>query len=67
MNRVAQRPRAGITASGRHCLLLAGFFHFLLAGNGVAAYQVEQARSWAIRSAADLAVTCPECALADLS
>jgi hypothetical protein len=30
---------AGIAASGHHRLVQAGFFRFLLAGNGVAAFQ----------------------------
>ena len=37
VNMVAQRPRRRIAASSHHRLMLAGFFRFLLAGNGVAA------------------------------
>jgi len=38
VNRVASAHGAGIAASGHHRLMLAGFFRFLLAGNGVAAF-----------------------------
>jgi len=42
VNRIAQRPRRRITASGHHRLMLAGFLRFPLAGNGVAACQEEE-------------------------
>ena len=37
--RIAHTHAAGIAASGHHRLMQAGFFRFLLAGNGVAAFQ----------------------------
>jgi hypothetical protein len=50
VNRIAERLRCRITASGHHRLMLAGFLRFPIAGNGVAACQEEElyeVRSWA--------------------